>query len=91
MVGLGVSEPQCPRDRGQHIGRGAWRPALFEADVVLRGDVRQDRHFLAAKTWCAASRAGGEADVLRAEPLAAAAEERPEFLSVHTPSVRAAR
>ena len=76
MVGLRVGEPQRSRDRGQDGARGAWRPALLEADVVLRGDVREDRHFLAAKTWCAAPRSRGEADVLRAEPLAAAAEER---------------
>jgi short chain dehydrogenase len=91
VVGLGVGEPQRVRDRGQDVARRAWRPALLEADVVLGGDVREDRHFLAAQTWCAASRSGGEADVLRAQPLATAAEERAEFLFVHTPSVRAAR
>lgn len=91
VAGLGVGEPQRAGDSGQYVTRRPWCPALFESDVVLRGDMREDRHFLAAKTWRPASRAGREADVLRAQPLAAAAQERPEFLLVHAPSMRTSR
>ena len=91
VVGLGVGEPQRARDPGEDLARRARRPALLEPDVVLRGDVREDRDLLAAQTRCPASRPGGEADVLRPEPLATAAEERPELLLVHTPSLHAAR
>ena len=57
VVGLGVGEPQRARDPGEDLARRTRRPALLEPDVVLRGDVREDRHLLAAQTRGPASRA----------------------------------
>jgi hypothetical protein len=82
------SAPAIP---GEDFARRPRRPALLEPDVVLRGDVGEDRGLLAAQPRCPASRSGGEADVLWPEPLATATEERPELLLVHTPSLHAAR
>ena len=80
------SAPAMP---GEHLARRSRRPALFETDVVLRGDVREDRDLLAAQPRRPPPRARGQADVLRPEPLAPAAQERAELLLVHTPSMRA--
>ncbi len=48
VIELGVREPQRSSDTGENLARGSRRPALFESDVVLGGDVREDRHLLAA-------------------------------------------
>jgi len=51
VIGLRVGEPQRPRDPGEDLARRSRRPALLEPDVVLGGDVREDRDLLAAVTW----------------------------------------
>jgi hypothetical protein len=57
MRGLRVGEPQRARDPGEHLARRARGPALFEADVVLGGNVGEDRDLLAAQAWRPAPRA----------------------------------
>ena len=52
--------------------------------------MRENRDLLAAQARRPAARARREANVFRPEPLAAAAEKRPELLLVHTASMRAA-
>ena len=91
MIGLRVGEPQRARDPGEDLARRSRRPALLEPDVVLRGDVREDRDLLAAEPGGSPPWSGGEADVLRPEPLATAAEKHPELALVHTPSLPPAR
>ncbi len=84
MVRLGVGEPQRPGDGGEDLAGRARRPALLEPHVVLGGDVRADRDFLAAQAGGTASRARRLSDVFGPEALAAAAEEPAQLLSVHT-------
>src|ERR1700755_2254364 len=91
VIGLRVGEPQRARDPGEYFARRSRRPALLEPDVVLGGDVREDRDLLAAEPRGSPPWSGGQADVLRPESLATAAEDRPEFLLVHIPSLHAAR
>src|SRR5690242_20466636 len=91
VVGLGVGKPQRARDPGQDLARRPRRPPLLEPHVVLGGDVSEDRDLLAAKPRGTAPRSGGETDVFRPEPLATAAEERPELVLVHTTSLPPAR
>ena len=91
VIGLGIGEPQRTGDPGEHFARGTWRPALLEPDVVLGRDVCEDRDLLAAQTRRPASWARGQTDVLRLDPLAAAAEECPKLLLVHISSMRASR
>ena len=89
VTGLGVGEPQRAGDPGQDLARWPRGPALFEPDVILGRDVGQNRDLLTAQTRRPAARAGGQAGVLRPEPFAAAAEERPQLLLVHTSSLPA--
>src|SRR6266700_5982918 len=91
VAGLRVGEPQRARDPREDLARRARRPALLKPDIVLSGDVREDRDLLTAQPRRPAPRSEGEADVLRPEPLATTAEERPEFLLVHTPSLPSSR
>src|ERR1022692_1489645 len=91
MIGLGVGKPQRARDRGEDLARRARRPALLEPDVVLGGDVRQDRDLLAAQPRGPAPRPGGQAGVLRPEPLPPATKERAELLLVHAVSPPSSR
>ncbi|GAB2837330.1 hypothetical protein GCM10027200_41540 [Lentzea nigeriaca] len=49
--------------------------------------MREHRDLLAAQARRAAAWPGGQADVLRLEPFAAAAEKPCELLLVHTPSL----
>ena len=91
VVGLGVGQPQRGGDRGQDLGGRPRRAALFEPDVVLGGDVREHCDLLATQTRGPPPRARREADVLRPEPLAPGAQEHPELMLVHPPSLPAAR
>src|SRR6202041_3412833 len=75
VVALRAGEPQRARDPREDLARRTRRPALLEPDVVLGGDVREDRDLLPAQPRGSPPWSGGEADVLRPQPLATAAEE----------------
>lgn len=83
MVGLGVVEAQGSRDPRQHLCRRARCAPLFEANVVLRRNMRKNGNFFTAKTRGPAARAGRKTHILRLKLYAAATEKRPEFLLVH--------
>jgi hypothetical protein len=91
VIGFGVGESEGASDPGEYLGRGAGCSALFEADVVLGGDVREDGDLLPPKPGGSSPCPGGESDVFGAEPLTAAAKKRCELALIHKRSLRSFR
>src|ERR1700760_3435412 len=86
-------EPQRARDGVEHLDAGVDRPSLFQPGVPGDADPGELRHLLAAQSRGPAPGAGRQAGVLRADPLAAAAQERRQLgpagaAGAHVPHLR---
>ncbi len=76
---LGGVQPERARDRVEHLDARVDRAALLQPGVPGDADPGQLRELLPPQPGGAAAGADGEADVLRADPLPAAAQERGEL------------
>ncbi|GAA3009769.1 hypothetical protein GCM10020229_21750 [Kitasatospora albolonga] len=87
VVALVLAQPQRPGQRGEDLRRGLRAAGLFQPDVVVGGHPGELDDLLAPQPGGAAPGAGRQADVLRVDPLTAAAEEVGEFAAVHVHAV----
>jgi hypothetical protein len=90
VVALVVGEAQRPGQRAEQLGRGLTAAALFEAYDVVHRHAGERGHLFAAQAGGAAAGAVGDADLGRADRLAAAAQEVGELVTLHGPIVLAA-
>lgn len=76
---LGVFELKRPGDCLEDLLGRMGRAALLEADVVIDADARELGKLLAAQPRDAAAAEGGQADLPRAQPVAAGFQELPQL------------
>ena len=89
MGGGFVVEPQRPRERVDHLGRGVVIAALFQAQVVVRADAGEHRQLLAPQARNAPTSDGMKVDLLGAHQLTTGAQVLTECRARHAPTIRA--
>ena len=90
VVALVVGEAQRPGQRAEQLGRGLTAAALLEAYDVVHRHAGEHGHLFPAQAGGAAAGAVGDADLGRADRLAAAAQEVGELVTLHDPMSLAA-
>jgi hypothetical protein len=81
VIALVRVEQQCPGHRVQHLRRGVDVASLLEPRVPGDADAGQRGDLLAAQARRAAPGGGRQADLLRRDPLAPAAQESGQLLA----------
>ena len=85
VVALVVGEAQRPGQRAEQLGRRLAAAALLEADDVVDRHAGEHGHLFPAQAGGAPAGAVGDADLGRADRLAAAAQEVGELVTLHDP------
>jgi hypothetical protein len=83
VVALVVGEAQRPGQRAEQLGRRLTAAALLKAYDVVHRHAGEHGHLFPAQARGAAARAVGDADLRRADPLAAVAQEVGELVTLH--------